>query len=138
MRLSLPAFHPEDAEPDPSPLQLTRQSTLTSRNSGSCLLILPRMVRAPVSFLSLACQHGTTLCASTSWKGTLMASAICVRGQSEHVNPHANQEQDAETRSVMLLHITAFETTLRLDRIWPQIVESWPIIMCDPYSYPDP
>ena len=50
---------------------------LTSRNSGSCLLILPRMVRAAVSFLSLACQQGTTLCVSTSWKGTLMASAIC-------------------------------------------------------------
>ena len=42
----------------------------TSRNSGSALWILVRMVRAPYSRLSLAFHTGTTLWASTSWKGT--------------------------------------------------------------------
>lgn len=40
------------------------------RNSGSFVCILGRNVRAPTSRLSLANHTGTTLCASTSWKGT--------------------------------------------------------------------
>lgn len=49
----------------------------TCRNSGRFLWILGRMVRAPYSRLSLASQQGTTLCASTSWKGMLKFSATC-------------------------------------------------------------
>jgi len=49
----------------------------TRRNSGRCLWILDRMVRAPYSRFWLASQTGTTLCASTSWNGTSSASVTC-------------------------------------------------------------
>ena len=49
----------------------------TCRNSGSFLWILERIVRAPYSRLLLASQQGTTLCASTSWKGMSIFLATC-------------------------------------------------------------
>ena len=57
--------------------EVTTDKKHTCRNSGSFLWILERMVRAPYSRLSLASQQGTTLCASTSWKGMSIFLATC-------------------------------------------------------------
>jgi hypothetical protein len=43
---------------------------LLAKNFGKCMWTFLRMVRAPISCLSLATHTGTMLCASTCTKGT--------------------------------------------------------------------